>query len=51
MSFKPDDTTHESYVESLLEEQITLLKALIILLSDAANAEPRQVINNAEKLA
>ena len=50
MSFKPDDITHESYVEDLLEEQITLLKALIILISEAADEDPLSVIDSAEQL-
>ena len=50
MSFRPDDTTHEAYVESLLEEQITLLKALIILISEAADEDPLSVIDSAEQL-
>jgi hypothetical protein len=49
MSFKPDDITHEAYVESLLETNNTLLMAVIILLCDQNDEDPSQIIEAAEQ--
>ena len=50
MSFEPDDQTHEQIVQSLLSEQSTLLKAILIVLCEMQDEEPQLIIDDAEQI-
>ena len=49
VTFIPDDITHEAKVENLLEEQNKLLTAVVILLCEQQDQDPKKIILDAEQ--
>ena len=50
MSFEPDNVEHEATVKELLEYNNLLLKAVIILLCDQQDTDPRLILEDAEHI-
>ena len=50
MSFEPENINNNATVNELLAEQNALLKAIVILLSEQNDDDPKQAIEAAEKL-
>lgn len=50
MSFLPDSEVQGATVKELLEQNNTLLKAIVLLLADANDESPENVIQDAESM-